>query len=95
MAERIRSARNGADYDRCALAAAMREWSPAVMHMNVKDITIPTLWIAGEHDPKYRDAARRATHKLPNSELWICPDAGHRVPWEQPQRFIDRLREFL
>ena len=88
-------ARNEADYDRRALAAALRDWGPAVMHMSVKDINVPTLWIAGEHDPKYRDAAKRASQKLPNSELWICPDAGHRVPWEQPQRFIDRLREFV
>jgi 2-succinyl-6-hydroxy-2,4-cyclohexadiene-1-carboxylate synthase len=88
-------ARNEADYDRRALATAMREWSPALMHMNLKDIAIPTLWIAGDHDPKYREAATRASQRLPNSELWICPDAGHRVPWEQPAKFIDRLREFV
>jgi len=87
--------RNEADYDRRALAAALRDWSPGVMHMNLRDVTAPTLWIAGEHDPKYRDAATRASQRLPNAELWICPDAGHRVPWEQPQRFIDRLREFV
>jgi len=87
--------RNEADYDRKKLAAALREWSPAVMHMNLRDIAIPTLWVAGEHDSKYRDAATRASQRLPNAELWICPDAGHRVPWEQPARFIDRLREFV
>lgn len=87
--------RSEADYDRRALGAALRDWSPSVMHMNVKDINVPTLWIAGEHDAKYRDAATRASQKLPSSELWICPDAGHRVPWEQPAKFIDRLREFV
>jgi len=87
--------RNESDYDRKTLAAALREWSPAVMHMNLRDITIPTLWVAGEHDSKYREAATRASQRLPNAELWICPDAGHRVPWEQPARFIDRLREFV
>jgi len=88
-------ARHEADYDRRTLSAALRDWSPSVMHMNVKDITIPTLWIAGEDDAKYREAATRASQELPDSELWICPDAGHRVPWEQPARFIDRLREFV
>src|SRR2546428_9585492 len=87
--------RNEADYDRRALAAALRDWSPAVMHMNLRDIAIPTLWIAGEHDSKYRDAATRASQRLANAQLWICPEAGHRVPWEQPQRFIDRLRQFV
>jgi len=87
--------RSESDYDRKKLAASLQEWSPAVMHMNLRDITTPTLWVAGEHDSKYRDAATRASQRLPNAELWICPDAGHRVPWEQPARFIDRLREFV
>src|SRR5258708_13170621 len=46
-------ARNEADYDRRALSAALCDWSPSVMHMNVKDITIPTLSIAREPDSQY------------------------------------------
>lgn len=87
--------RNEADFDRSALARAMRDWSPGVLHMNLKDIAIPTLWVAGELDAKYREAATRAAERLSSAELWICPDAGHRVPWEQPARFIARIREFL
>jgi len=83
-----------ADFDRHALATALREWTPAVLKMNLRDVKIPTLWIAGEHDPKYKDAATRAAERV-HGELWICPDAGHRVPWEQPERFIARLREFV
>ena len=86
--------RNEADFDRPALATALRQWSAAVLKMNLRDIDIPTLWIAGEHDAKYSEAATRAA-ELVHGELWICPDAGHRVPWEQPERFISRLREFV
>ena len=86
--------RSESDFDRKALAAALRNWSPAVLHMSLREVTIPSLWIAGELDAKYREAATRASQRLPNAELWICPEAGHRVPWEQPERFIDRLREF-
>lgn len=86
--------REEADFDRTKLAAALRDWSPAVLHATLGGITMPTLWIAGEADRKYVDAARRAVEKLANAELWICPDAAHRVPWEQPARFIERLREF-
>jgi 2-succinyl-6-hydroxy-2,4-cyclohexadiene-1-carboxylate synthase len=82
--------RNEADYDRKKLAAALRE--PRVLHL--EGLSVPTLWIAGEDDVKYREAARRAASQLKNGELWICPEAGHRVPWEQPQKFIARLREF-
>lgn len=83
------------DFDRRALASALRDWSPAVLHTTVRDINVPMLWMAGEHDAKYADAAKRATEQVPNAQLWICPEAGHRLPWEQPTRFIERLREFL
>lgn len=86
--------RNEADYDRSKLAAALRNWSPAVLHMALDSIQIPTLWVAGEQDKKYVDAAKRAVEKLPNAQLWICPDAAHRVPWEQREKFVQRLREF-
>lgn len=90
--------RDERDFDRRALAAALREWSPAVLPpvaSRLHEIEIPVLWIAGERDEKYVTAARRAVGLLPNAELWICPDAGHRVMWDQPARFAARVGEFL
>ena len=87
--------RNETDYDRSKLAAALRDRSPAVLHMALGSIQVPTLWIAGEQDQKYVDAAKRAVERLPNAQLWICSDAAHRVPWEQPEAFIERLRTFV
>ena len=86
------------DYDRHELARQLRENSPGVLSPlapRLPEISIPVLWIAGERDLKYVDVAKRAVALLPNAELWICPNAGHRVPWEQPWAFIDRLREFV
>ena len=84
------------DYDRRELARALREWSPAVMPPpRLEEIVTPILWIAGERDAKYVGIAQRAAARLPNAEVWICRDSGHRVPWEQPQAFIERLRVFL
>ncbi|HJT18715.1 MAG TPA: alpha/beta fold hydrolase [Thermoanaerobaculia bacterium] len=83
--------RNEADYDRKKLAAALR----AGRTLHLSGISVPTLWIAGEDDVKYRAAARVAAEQLPNAEFWICPGAAHRVPWEQPAAFIRRLREFV
>ena len=88
-------ARNEADFDRARLAAAQRDWSPATLHTSVAHLDVPTLWIAGEDDKKYVDAAKRAADKVPNAELWICPGAAHRVPWEQPEKFIERIRKFV
>lgn len=85
-----------ADYDRSELARHLREWSPAVLPPpRLESIETPVLWIAGERDAKYVDIARRAVTRLPHAELWICPNAGHRVPWEQPEALVERLRDFL
>lgn len=84
------------DYDRAELARQLRESSPAVLPPpKLESIETPLLWIAGERDAKYVEIARRAVERLPRAELWICPDAGHRVPWEQPDAFVGRLRAFL
>jgi 2-succinyl-6-hydroxy-2,4-cyclohexadiene-1-carboxylate synthase len=86
------------DFDRGALAEALRRWSPGVLPplaSRLGTIATPLLWIAGERDAKYIEEGRRAVGLLPDARLWICPGAGHRVPWEQPQRFIDRIKSFL
>jgi 2-succinyl-6-hydroxy-2,4-cyclohexadiene-1-carboxylate synthase len=73
----------------------LREWSSAVLPAvadRLQEITMPVLWIAGERDRRYVEEGRRAVALLPDAELWICPDAGHRVPWEQPDLFVRRLR---
>lgn len=87
--------RNEHDFDRSALARMIREWSPAVLPSVVSrlpEITIPVLYIAGELDTKYVGEGMRAVALLPNAEMWVCPGAAHRVPWEQPARFIERMR---
>ncbi len=88
--------RREVDFDRAELARALREWSPAVLPPpRLEEIASPILWVAGERDAKYVEVAHRAVSNLPHAELWICPDAGHRVPWEQPEAFVSRLRDFL
>jgi len=84
------------DYDRAELARQLIEWSPAVLPPpRLESIETPVLWIAGERDAKYVEVGRQAVERLPHAELWICPDAGHRVPWEQPEAFVRQLRRFL
>lgn len=88
--------RREADFDRTELARQLREYSPAVMPPpRLESIATPLLWVAGERDTRYVEIGRRAVALLPNAELWICPDAGHRVPWEQPEALVERLRSFF
>lgn len=86
------------DFDRSALATSLRWWSPAVqkpMMSRLREIAVPVLWIAGERDGAYAAIARAAAERLPHCQLWIAPDAGHRVPWELPEEFAERVSEFL
>jgi 2-succinyl-6-hydroxy-2,4-cyclohexadiene-1-carboxylate synthase len=86
------------DYDRRGVLKALRDYSPATLPPlapRLHEIEIPVLWIAGERDAKYVAEAERAVSLLPNGELWICPGAAHRVPWEQPDALIARLRLFV
>jgi 2-succinyl-6-hydroxy-2,4-cyclohexadiene-1-carboxylate synthase len=86
------------DYDRRALAEALRNWSPAVLEPlepRLPEIETPILWIAGTRDTKYAAVAERAVALLPHAQLWTCAEAGHRVPWDQPGRFIDRVKSFV
>lgn len=90
-----RMPRREQDFDRAQLASAMRRFSPSVLpplEPHLREIDIPVLWIAGERDAKYVAEARRAVSLLRRGELWICPGAGHRVPWEQPALFIRRIQ---
>lgn len=85
------------DFDRSALAAALRLWSPAAQEplaARLAQIETPVLWIAGERDEKYVREGERAVAALPDARLWICPGAGHRVPWEQPEAFLSALAQF-
>ena len=89
-------ARREEDFDRAELARQLREYSPAVLPPpQLEQIVTPILWIAGERDAKYVEIAQRAVARLPHAELWICPKAGHRVPWEQPDALGARVRDFI
>jgi 2-succinyl-6-hydroxy-2,4-cyclohexadiene-1-carboxylate synthase len=90
--------RDEMEFDRDALATALRWWSPAVqkpLAPVLGTVTTPVLWVAGERDARYVDEARRAAAILPNCDLWIAPGAGHRVPWDAGEAFRDRVADFL
>ena len=88
--------RRESDYDRAELARQLRGSSPAVLAPpRLEAIETPILWVAGERDAKYAGIAKHAVERLPHAQLWICPEAAHRVPWEQPRALIERLRVFL
>lgn len=55
----------------------------------------PILWVVGENDQKFTKVAREVAREMPSVQLEIVADAGHRVPWEQPEEFTKILGDWL
>ena len=64
---------------------------------------IPILWISGERDAKYRAIADEVVEIRAQGQngsqtgiYSVCiPNAGHRVPWDQPKAFRDAIEKFI
>lgn len=90
--------RKEADFDRAALASALREWSLAHQENlmpRLSQLEIPILWIAGSQDTKYAKLYESLPIKLSHSKKWIASNASHRVPWQQSKQFCSQIFEFL
>lgn len=90
--------RKESDYNREHLAKAISTWSlgnQAEMTQFLAELSIPVLWIAGKNDLTYKARAKQVSFKHHLSRVWIAPDSGHRVPWEQQQSFTLQLQQFL
>jgi 2-succinyl-6-hydroxy-2,4-cyclohexadiene-1-carboxylate synthase len=59
------------------------------------EIACPVLWCTGERDGKFTALGERAASYLRDGERWVAPGAGHRVPWDAPEAFRDKVGEFL
>jgi pimeloyl-ACP methyl ester carboxylesterase len=62
----------------------------------LRDISCPTLVIAGEEDALISaQHAREYAAQIPNAQFVSIPHAGHLANLEQPQAFINAVRRFL
>jgi non-heme chloroperoxidase len=72
---------------------------PAGVEVTWADIesrTFPTLLIAGDADLYAPPSMYRYLHtRVPNCELYIVPESGHSVYWEQPDTFNRLVLDFL
>jgi 2-succinyl-6-hydroxy-2,4-cyclohexadiene-1-carboxylate synthase len=87
-----------ANYSRDTLSASLRQLSLGTQESllaSISSLQKPILWITGADDLKYTDLAKkmRLAHSL--SEICTIPFTGHRVPWEQPERFLLKCEAFL
>ena len=81
-------------------ATARVAWNPYLhnprLHEHLHRIPTPTLLLWGEHDRLIPPALAQAwLAGLPVAELRLLPEAGHMVPFEQPEAWAAAVAEFL
>jgi 2-succinyl-6-hydroxy-2,4-cyclohexadiene-1-carboxylate synthase len=59
------------------------------------EITAPVLVVTGAEDTKFSALGKELAAALPNASLVVLPGAGHAVPWEQPDAFVDTVDGWL
>lgn len=80
------------------VARSFIDWSLGAQQplwAHLPEIKIPALWVCGERDAKFSTLAERAVPLLPQGSLEAIPDAGHRVPWENPEGFRKAVETWL
>ena len=54
----------------------------------------PVLFVSGEKDQKYLGIGERLAKSSSVINVQVIADAGHRVPWENPESFVQVLIDF-
>jgi 2-succinyl-6-hydroxy-2,4-cyclohexadiene-1-carboxylate synthase len=61
----------------------------------LRDLRAPVALIVGERDARYRAIASRMCEQLPAGTRWVVANAGHTVHLDQPERFVELVRNRL
>jgi pimeloyl-ACP methyl ester carboxylesterase len=88
-------ARHNPDFLRAMMAARIKASPRTNWRERLKEITHPTLVIAGALDTKFLDASRYYQRAISGSNLQIIEHAGHMVNLENPEEFSQALISFL
>ncbi len=80
-----------------------REWearifaaAPHDLWAQLRQVSVPTLFVQGEHSDTFLDAARaRVEREVPGSRAVVIADSSHFVPMERPSELARVIEEFL
>jgi 2-succinyl-6-hydroxy-2,4-cyclohexadiene-1-carboxylate synthase len=59
------------------------------------ELPMPVQLIVGEKDSKFLHINRQMEKEIPNSELSVVKEAGHRVHLDQPEHLITQIKNFI
>lgn len=81
-----------------SMSRVLLNFSPGMMPNlwpKLPRLAMPTLYLAGALDEKYRKIGADFCAKTPSTRLQILPGVGHNQHFEDPKAFGDALRAFL
>ena len=55
----------------------------------------PILYLSGEKDEKYGELGEKLAASCPIVRHRVIPQAGHRIPWENSDSFVDEILRFM
>ena len=55
----------------------------------------PVLYLSGEKDEKYGELGEKLAASCPIVRHRVIPQAGHRIPWENPDSFVEEILRFM
>jgi len=90
--------RQAPEHQSAQVARSFREWSlgrQSDLHPDLSKINCPVLWLTGAQDEKFCAIARDAVSQIPRGRLNVIPNAGHRLPWQQPELFSEIVKDFI
>ncbi|MEM8611793.1 MAG: alpha/beta fold hydrolase [Cyanobacteria bacterium P01_H01_bin.105] len=90
--------RPAADFDRQKIARAFEAYSTGRMDdltQRLQLLSVPVTYVTGSDDRRYCQLGQALSFQCPSLSHIEVADAGHRVPWEQPEMFRSILRKIL
>lgn len=61
----------------------------------IANLSLPLLWVVGENDSNYVQLSQSIALNSPQSKIECLPQAGHRLPWEQPRLFKNLILDLF
>ncbi len=90
--------RNPGEMDASKLSRQFEVFSKGLQQNLVPELanlkTPPVLFLSGEKDQKYQKIGEELAKSSPVVKAQVVADAGHRVPWENPETFVQVLIDF-
>lgn len=81
-----------------SLAASLRGMGTGALPPSwgsLPGLRVPVLLMAGVHDRKFVEIARRMAAELPLARLELVEDAGHAIHLERPDAWVEIVTDFL